>query len=75
MLSIESLKALKIMDDDGLWELGAAFLQVQGAILRMGQHVKDPDILRDLEAAALESGRELGAVKTVLRGKIDAAGD
>ncbi len=71
MLSAESLERLKAMDESGLWELGAALLQVQGAILRMEQRVSDADMLKDLANASLDAGRELEAVLLVLSEKID----
>ena len=70
MLSTENLKALKDLDEDGLWDLGAALMQVQGAILRMEKHATDPEIVRDLAAAAIESGHELESVLEVLSEKV-----
>ncbi|HME50627.1 MAG TPA: hypothetical protein VKM55_00280 [Candidatus Lokiarchaeia archaeon] len=59
------------MDENGLWELGAALMQVQGAILRMEEHATDPAIVRDLATAALDAGQELEAVLSVLAEKLD----
>jgi hypothetical protein len=72
MLSIESLEALKDMDENGLWELGAALMQVQGAILRMEEHATDPAVVRDLATAALDAGKELEAVLSVLSEKVES---
>ena len=72
MLSIESLEALKDMDENGLWELGAALMQVQGAILRMEEHTTNPTVVRDLATAALDAGRELEAVLSVLSEKMES---
>jgi len=65
-LSIECLKSLKERDESELWELAAALLQLQHAILRLEVGETDPTVLATLAERALSAGREFSAVLEVL---------
>ncbi len=70
-LSTRSIELLKFKSERDLWNLVFALQHVQTAIFQMEKDERNPEVLEELSAKALEVGREVRALLDVLKEKIE----
>jgi hypothetical protein len=70
-LSTRSIEMLKDKSERDLWNLVFALQHVQNAIFQLEKDERDPEILKELSAKAIDVGQEVLALLGILEEKID----
>ena len=70
-LSSKSIDLLKNRSEFDLWNYVGALQHMQNAIFQLEKDEEDPDVLKELATRALEIGKELEEIISLLEEKID----
>lgn len=69
-LSAHSIELLRDKFEGDLWNLVFALQHVQNAIFQLEKGERNPDVLKELSAKAIDVGREVDALLGILEEKI-----
>ena len=69
-LSAHGIEMLRDKSEKDLWNLVFALQHVQNAIFQLEKDERDPDILTELSAKAIDVGQEVIALLDILEEKI-----
>ncbi len=70
-LSAHSIELLKDKSERDLWNLVFALQHVQNAIFQLEKDERNPEVLRELSAKAIDVGHEVVALLGILEEKIE----
>nr|MDO8084375.1 hypothetical protein [Candidatus Sigynarchaeum springense] len=70
-LSARSIELLRDKSERDLWNLVFALQHVQNAIFQLEKDERNPEVLKELSAKAIDVGHEVVALLSVLEEKLD----